>query len=598
MSFDIRLHYKQKILSLIRGIKTKQRWKTLILDFKSQKLISSLFNLLELNEEAITLIENIEIQRESFITMEAIYFIYPSIENLELIKKDINVDGIAKYFQFHLLFLDTIKDDMFEKLIQLNKTNKIVTLNEFYCNFIPEEKYFLNLLMDKKIAFQNLYSPLTRHKELINSLDLIAENICQFLMNFNMFPTIRYHQEDKQKKSGLTNLLADMIYNKLNLYYNDNDIKESDIERPILLLLDRSFDLNPPFLYNFSYEPYLKDVFCFEDNKVPSFEDTKGELKEIYLDHHDLIYQQIKSKSITEAARYIRTQYNELLKNNQAAKQFITGEIKQDEKNLNELKNAVKQLPQVKQSSNLLKNHTLLTDKCINVFKERSLNLIAPLQKELTSNNKEDSIEQHNLLLTNLIDILLQDNIRLKDKVRVLSLYLLNHPTILDDRYRLEIVSEIKSHIYSNSISNISYIKNGPIIMESTENESTTKIKDWHMEPTEGKIDDLINFKLLKEEQSINCDTLHLKSILLNLYNNTLSFSEFPYLNPPSILQTKEKDEKTITFILGGVTLSEVKLINRFNKAFIKEKNTALLGSTHLILQDQFLLDLFELSKN
>ncbi|KAJ3519527.1 hypothetical protein NM688_g9289 [Phlebia brevispora] len=96
---------RTKFLEAIRSVNPPGRWKILVVDEHSQKLLGSVLKQFDILEENVTLIESISNYREPQPTMEAMYLIMPTSQNVDRVIRDFS-NGQQQYAAAHLFFID------------------------------------------------------------------------------------------------------------------------------------------------------------------------------------------------------------------------------------------------------------------------------------------------------------------------------------------------------------------------------------------------------------------------------------------------------------------------------------------------------------
>lgn len=99
---------------MIRGVQPAGKWKLLIVDAKSAKLLNTICKSHEILEENVTgsfylivVIEDMSQKRQAFPNYEAIYFITPSVSSIDKLISDFTADR-QLYLAAHIFFISCI----------------------------------------------------------------------------------------------------------------------------------------------------------------------------------------------------------------------------------------------------------------------------------------------------------------------------------------------------------------------------------------------------------------------------------------------------------------------------------------------------------
>ena len=76
MGDSLRSIVSNRVLAAIREVQSP--WKVLVVDSVSVRVIGAACSMYDITEEGISLVENIELNREPMAEMEAIYFVSPT----------------------------------------------------------------------------------------------------------------------------------------------------------------------------------------------------------------------------------------------------------------------------------------------------------------------------------------------------------------------------------------------------------------------------------------------------------------------------------------------------------------------------------------
>ena len=102
----------------------EQPWKVLIYDKVCQSILAPLFSVQELQSHGITLYLLIDSKRQKVPNVPALYFVVPSVENLDIIANDMS-EGL--YDKFYLNFSMGLDREKLEHL-----ANQLIDTNSYH----------------------------------------------------------------------------------------------------------------------------------------------------------------------------------------------------------------------------------------------------------------------------------------------------------------------------------------------------------------------------------------------------------------------------------------------------------------------------------
>lgn len=260
-------------------------WKVLILDSRSQAIVSSVLRVNDLLRCGVTIHSLIGSKRSPLPDVPAVYFVEPTADNIKQIIDDLNTD---KYDSFYINFTSSIDRELLEefakKVAISGKASKILQVFDQYLDFIVTEPELFSLdLSDVYTKFNN---PLTKEDEIHQLADSIANGILASIITLGNIPIIRC------SRGGPAEFVATQLDLKLRDYVNNtrqqgkgeshntntnanangsinsNNSSGALAQRPVLILLDRSVDLASMFSHSWIYQCMVSDVLELKRNTI------------------------------------------------------------------------------------------------------------------------------------------------------------------------------------------------------------------------------------------------------------------------------------------------------------------------------------------
>lgn len=236
-------------------------WKVLILDVKSQAVLSLVLRVNDLLRCGITVHLLVNATRLPLPDVPAIYFVEPSAENIALIISDLQSD---KYESFHINFTSSIDRELLEefakRVLLSGKGLKIKQVFDQYLDFVVTEPNLFSLGMPG--IFSKLNNPSTTEDDILNVARGIADGLMATLITMDSVPIIRC------PKNGAAELVATQLDAKLRDYLNSARGVVQPSQRPVLILLDRNIDLALMFSHSWIYQCMVSDVFELRRNTI------------------------------------------------------------------------------------------------------------------------------------------------------------------------------------------------------------------------------------------------------------------------------------------------------------------------------------------
>jgi hypothetical protein len=198
----------------------------------------------------------------------------------------------------------------------------------------------------------------------------------------------------------LDSKLRDHVMNsRTNLFSESNS---SNLQRPVLILLDRSMDLTPMLSHSWTYEALIHDVLAMRLNRI-TIEGSETEKKKSYdVDNKDFFWLKNASSPFPQVAEDIDIELNKYKKD--AAE--ITGisgvssleDVGQIDMSSNTklLKSAITALPELTARKATLDMHMNVATSLLNAIKDRQLDGFFQIEENITRQNKTTLLETFN----------------------------------------------------------------------------------------------------------------------------------------------------------------------------------------------------------
>jgi syntaxin-binding protein 1 len=472
---------RTKFLESIRSVNPPGRWKILVVDEHSQRLLNTVLKQFDILQENVTLIDSISNARDPQPQFEAIYLIMPTSKNIDLLIRDFS-NGNQQYAAAHLFFVDGLSEALFERLTSSSAEPYLKSLKDLYINFTATEAQIFSLQCPE--MFFSLYSPPRNEASYKSARDRIQEDlrfastiISNVCITLNEYPYIRYYTPFNHPPLGalkphessrpppppegsgrwrtnlargaearayesvegdyLTKLLAFMTQRHLDDYKKQNPEfgKQNTRERSTLIITDRSMDMTAPFIHEFTYQAMANDLLPIRDGTkyTYKFQSAMGayEDKTAVLSDADSVWTQVRHMHMREAIDKLMADFNKFLEDNAG---FKGGE---GAANLNDMKDMLANLPQYQEQREKFSLHLSMAQECMSIFERDKLPLVANVEQccatGLTAQGKSPKS-----LVEEMVPLLDSREVINANKVRIIALYIQFRDGVPDeDRRRL-----------------------------------------------------------------------------------------------------------------------------------------------------------------
>ncbi|KAF7810171.1 SNARE-interacting protein KEULE [Senna tora] len=371
------------LYEMLRAAKTgdsKSTWKVLIMDKLTVKIVSHSCKMDDITDEGVTLVEDIFKRRQPLPTMDAIYFVQPTRENIIIFLSDMS--GKAPlYRKAFVFFSSAISKDLIADI----KKDTMMNLEYFA---IDSQGFITN--NDK--VLEELFGEEGNNQRSIVCLDEMASRIATVFASLREFPLVRFRAARTLDATTMTTF-RDLIPTKLAagvwdylMKYRKTLPNFPEIETCQLLILDRSIDQIAPVIHEWTYDAMCHDLLNLEGNKyvheVPSKNGSELEKKEVLLDDHDPIWLELRHAHIADASERLHEKMTNFVSKNKAA-QIQHGFRDSGELSTRDLQKMVHALPQYSEQIDKLSLHVEIAGKINRIIRELGLMEIGQLEQDL-----------------------------------------------------------------------------------------------------------------------------------------------------------------------------------------------------------------------
>ncbi|KAF9461225.1 Sec1-like snare protein [Collybia nuda] len=640
---------RNKFLEAIRSVNPPGKWKILVVDEFSQKLLGSVLKQFDVLEENVTLIESITSNRDPQPEFEAIYLLMPTSQNVDRIIRDFS-NGFRQYAGAHLFFIEGLDEALFQRLTASEAEPHLQGLKELFLNLWATEAQVYSL--HEPGMFFSMYTPprtetafkLARNR-LEEDLRFVSKMISNLCITLNEFPFIRYYMPPHHSPLGAlkpnvqtrpppppessarwrtnlargaearayesvegdhaTKLLSFMVQGNLEEHKKANPefAKTSELVRPraTLIITDRTMDMLAPFIHEFTYQAMANDLLPIENgvkytykfqSSVGAYEDKTATLAD-----SDSVWTEVRHMHMREAIDKLMADFNKFLEENAVFK----GE---GAASLNDMKEMLANLPQYQEQREKFSLHLNMAQECMAIFERDKLPLVANVEQNCATGITSEGKVPKNLV-EEMVPLLDSREVINTNKVRIVALYI-QHRDGVPDEDRRRLYQHARLTLAEQDAVNALTLMGVRIGRVASDRDTKKKVKQ---KPLNEEEYELSRFKPL------------LRTILEDHAAGKLDNTLFPYVKeapstapvaaslrspPPQATSLRsqkpswhraakpgtaasENRQRIIVFVAGGMTYSEVRETYQLSTTLSKD---IFIGSTHIVTPRHFIDDL------
>ncbi|POY70532.1 hypothetical protein BMF94_6446 [Rhodotorula taiwanensis] len=637
---------RQRYIDTLRAVPS--RWKVLIVDQYTQAMLHSVLSTYDVLEEGIQQVDLITNYRQPQPRLAAVYLLMPTSLNVDLILRDYapsrqqeptgksskkqaaqaGPQDPPKYAAAYVSFMEGINDALVGRLTDGLPESYLQGLKELYINCHALEPRLFTTRSPH--SFFTLFAPPDGSVEHAvarweDDIGWTARSIVNALATLGEYPLIRYYNPPSSFHPPLGpglavgepvgKRLAERVQAEIDAYARDNSNFPSQIvtavnypvtdpprPRGVLLITDRSMDLNAPFLHEFTYQAMCHDLLRIEEGQRyrHTFINEQGaeEEQEAILSDQDKVWVEVRHMHMKDAL-------DKLIADFKAYAGEHGGTFGGAGASINDMKDMLASLPQMREVKEKLSLHLTMAEKCMSLFDKKKLPATANVEQCCATGVTPEG-KSPKTLVEEMVPLLDDRSVSAVDKVRIIALYIMHRDGVPEgDKKRLYQHARLALH-EMDAIDNLTHLG------LNVNKDSGKKRKPL--------------FKQREEEDAYDISRYQpaLRFMLESQFAGTLDPSTFPYVRDAPVGATKSSAaasaappttgslrsarpqwtaqrtkrvvdaprQRVLVFMAGGATYSEVRAVYKVSEAANKD---VFLGTSHLVTPQKFVSDLANL---
>ncbi|KAK6257667.1 hypothetical protein QUC31_001126 [Theobroma cacao] len=394
--------YVNRMLQDISGMKV------LILDSQTVSIVSVVYSQSELLQKEVFLVElidSISKSKESMSHLKAVYFLRPTSENIQHMRRQLSNPRFGEY---HLFFSNMLKDTQIHLLADSDEQEVVQQLQEFYADFIAVDPYHFMLNMPSNHHY--MLPAVVDPSSLQHFCDRAVDGIGALFLALKRRPIIRYSRTSDIAKR-IAQETAKLMYQQESGLFDFRRMEMS----PLLLIVDRRDDPVTPLLNQWTYQAMVHELIGIQDNKVDlrSISNLPKDQQEVVLSsEQDAFFQANMYENFGDIGMNIKRMVDDF---QQVAKS------NQNIQTIEDMAKFVDNYPEYRKMHGNVSKHVTLVTEMSKIVEERKLMLVSETEQELACNGGQVAAFE---AVTNLLN---NESISDVDRLRLVMLYALRY---------------------------------------------------------------------------------------------------------------------------------------------------------------------------
>ncbi|XP_071732320.1 vacuolar protein sorting-associated protein 45 homolog [Rutidosis leptorrhynchoides] len=394
--------YINRMLQDISGMKV------LILDSQTVSAVSVVYSQSELLQKEVFLVElvdSISMSKESMSHLKAVYFLRPTSENIQHLKRQL---AKPRFGEYNLFFSNMLNTTQLHILADSDEHEVVQQVQEFFADFVAIDTYHftLNTPANHMYMLPAVIDP----PNLQSYCDRIVDGLAALFLSFKKRPVIRYSRTSDIAKR-IAHEASKLMYQQESGLF---DFRRTEIS-PLLLVIDRRDDPVTPLLNQWTYQAMVHELIGIKDNKV-----DLGNVGKFSKDEQEVVL------SSEQDAFFKANMYENFGDIGMSIKRMVDDfqQVAKSNKNIQTIEDMAKfvdNYPEYRKMQGNVSKHVTLVTEMSKIVEERKLMLVSQTEQELACNGGQGAAFE---AVTNLLN---NESVSDIDRLRLVMLYALRY---------------------------------------------------------------------------------------------------------------------------------------------------------------------------
>ncbi|KAI8569586.1 hypothetical protein RHMOL_Rhmol02G0289600 [Rhododendron molle] len=387
-------------------------------------VVYSQSDLLQKEVFLVELVDSISKSREPMSHLKAVYFLRPTSENIQQMRRQL---ASPRFGEYHLFFSNMLKDTQLHILADSDEHEAVQQVQEFYADFVAIDPFHftLNIPANHMYMIPAVVDP----SGLQQFCDRVIDGIAAIFLALKRRPVIRYQRTSDIAKRVAQEAAKLMYQQESGLF----DFRRTEIS-PLLLIIDRRDDPVTPLLNQWTYQAMVHELIGIQDNKVDlrnRGKISKDQQEVVLSSEQDAFFKANMYENFGDIGLNIKRMVDEfqlVAKSNQSIQtiglykqSLINYWLSNSVNSTEDMAKFVDNYPEYRKMHGNVSKHVTLVTEMSKIVEERKLMLVSQTEQELACNGGQGAAFE---AVTNLLN---NENVSDIDRLRLVMLYALRY---------------------------------------------------------------------------------------------------------------------------------------------------------------------------